>query len=96
MDHELGHAYSTNHKFKHNYLKSIQATKRSRAAYHIQGFTFVPLATNTLGQMPHFLRFLWSLADHSAHNTSEQAPQTDLLLLENSTSDQSCAAFKSL
>ena len=70
---------------------------RYSAAYHDQGVAFVPLVSNTLGQLgPDFLRFLWSLADHSATQASMLLRQTfhswRLLL----SSDQSGAAFQRL
>jgi hypothetical protein len=71
MDFELGHTYTSLHRFKPNSLALMEQQKRNKylSAYHDQGLAFAPLVANSLGQLgPDLLRFLWCLADHAARN----------------------------
>ena len=71
MDFELGHTFTSSHKFKSQNIANMEHQKRSKylSAYHYAGMAFAPLVSNSLGQLgPDLLRVLWGLADHAARN----------------------------
>jgi hypothetical protein len=71
MDISLIHVYDYNHKFKTSSIRDAEQRKRCKYAdfYQRQGFSFVPMICNTLGECgPDMLHFLWNLADRSARH----------------------------
>ena len=61
---------------------------------HEQGFAFAPLAANSFGQLgPEFLRFLWALADHAAHNRHPVPLPVLPILSESESPDEHDSSF---
>ena len=92
MDYELGHVYSSSHTFKANLPLSMDLVKRFpyRVSYRDQGFPFVSLVSNSLGQVgPDFPRSLWGIAAEHAARNSAHVPQAldDLPHLDPAVAD---------